>query len=452
MKRNVLVFAAAFLLGYLLLASRKKSSAVEVSDVKIANQTLESSSRLDDSFSEYEAVMFDDEEKLQLLLDQANTLSSLLGLAEKLVGEGYFGENALMMVAEKLAKLYPVEAITYYAGRPTNVAMNSEMASKVIQSWAACDLTACLAYLDKDETRSISEFCEQWLDSVYQEWPQKLPEMLKSFSQLNMQKQNMIVQTGSMRDEILEQLLPELKDQKLRSALEARMRLKQDTQLAEKTETQKQQKSPEDLEREKCNDIIEDIKTRNLAAAEIATILRVVQSQESRMRILSDILERRMVDDETAEAWLARVSEVLAVVDEIPDHTPNHSGKGGDPSREELQAWLPKQSIRLQRAWADDVVDDMYGEKAMQWIQTLSQASLRADMRDEVLASWAEESPIDAAEYMVEKATPAEQEDYLPAAIYRWALRDYAAAKQWIEEQVDTPAKAAALQKLQQGQ
>jgi organic radical activating enzyme len=452
MKRYVLVFAVSFLLGYLLLASRETVSSVEVSGAEIADQMRASSSRLDDSFSEYEAVMFDDEEKLQLLLDQANTLSSLLGLAEKLAGEGYYDENGLMMVAVKLAKLYPVEAITYYGGRPTHVAMNADMALKVVQSWAAFDLTACLVYLDKDQTRSVSDFCWIWTSLVGQEWPQQSAEILQCFSQLSKQKQSLIVQGGSIRDEIIEQFLPELKDQQLRSAIEARMRIKLETQLAEKTETQERQKSPDELERDKCNEMIEDIKARKLAAEDIATMLRDVQSRENRMRILSDILERRFKDDETTDAWLTRISEVLAVVDEIPDHTPNHAGKGYDPSHEKLQAWLPKQSIRLQRAWADDVVDDMNGEEAMQWIETLSQASLRADMRDEVLASWAEDSPIDAAEFIVEKATLAEQEDYLPEAVYRWALRDYAAAKQWIEAQVDSSAKAEALQKLGQGQ
>ena len=40
-------------------------------------------------------------------------------------------------------------------------------------------------------------------------------------------------------------------------------------------------------------------------------------------------------------------------------------------------------------------------------------------------------------------------EDYLPTAVYRWALQDYAAAKQWIDAQADSPAKAAALKKLE---
>lgn len=454
MNRDGLVFIAAFLLGFLVLSSVELSSRVEESDALILDQMRASSSRLDHSFSEYEAAILNDEEKLQLLLDQANTLSSLLGLAEKLADEDSYNEKGLMMVATKLASLYPMESIDFYSRSPTNAAMNRDMESQIIKSWAACDLSACLAYLDMDETRSIIEYCEQWTELVYQEWPEKSSEILISFSQMSRDKQNTLLQNRyvTVNDEILEFLLSELKDQQLRSTMEARLRFIQEKQLAEKTERQAQHKIPYDVEQGIYSAMIRDIKERNLPPETVATMLGDVKSRKNRMFILYNILERRMDDQETPDAWLVRVSEMLAGVNEIPDSTPRHSGKGVDPSRDALQAWLPKQSIQLQRAWADDVVNQMHGEDAMEWIDTLSQASLRADLRDQHLEQWVRNSPAEAAGYIVEKASAFEQEDYLSTAVYRWALQDYAAAKQWTEAQADSPAKAAAMKKLEPSQ
>jgi len=37
----------------------------------------------------------------------------------------------------------------------------------------------------------------------------------------------------------------------------------------------------------------------------------------------------------------------------------------------------------------------------------------------------------------------------LPEAVYKWALQDYAAARQWLDALPDSPAKVASLQKLE---
>lgn len=446
MKRNALVFTGAFLLGFVVMASRDKTSASELSKVENASEPRASSSRLDDAFTEYEALIFDEEEKVQRLLEEANTLSSLLGLAEKLFAEGDYNRTGLRGVARKLAELYPVESLQYYREIPSDVRLNNIMLVSIEQAWASQDLDACLAFLVQDQALSLDDSCYLWIELVRYG---NRTESIKIFAQLSEEKQNKIMKSSHiMGDYLLRAFLPVLKDEKLRSSFEAELKNAEETQASDKGDSEKQEKSPEQIELEKCNTMMAELKKHQYPPEKIVAMLRDIKSREKRESMLLVALERRM-DDETADAWLMRVSEVLAVVDEIPDGPPSHSGKGVDPSREELQAWLPKQSTRLQWAWADNVVNQMHGEDAMQWIDKLSQASLRMDLRDQALESWATDSPAEAAEYMVEKASNTEQEDYLPTAVYRWALQDYAAAKQWIDAQADSPAKAAALKKLE---
>ena len=94
MKKLLLYFVIAFLLGFFGFATINKKTP-EISSTSSATTARDSSSnRVNDSFTEYEALMLEDEEKFTLLIDQANDLNSLLGLAEKFWGE--YGDSNMI--------------------------------------------------------------------------------------------------------------------------------------------------------------------------------------------------------------------------------------------------------------------------------------------------------------------------------------------------------------------
>ena len=79
----------------------------------------------------------------------------------------------------------------------------------------------------------------------------------------------------------------------------------------------------------------------------------------------------------------------------------------------------------------------------------MRRSSLRSDLREQRIKSWTESNPQAAARYINEKMTAEENETLLPKAVYAWALNDYASARKWLEAQTDSPAKTAALKKLE---
>jgi hypothetical protein len=449
MKRDVLVFSVAFLLGFFLWGATEKESSVTETSAEVTEKKRTSSSRKDDAVKDYENVILTVEEKFHLEVEQANTLSTLLGLVEQLpLKDGYFSYD-LGPAAEKLSKLYPIEALRYYAERPSNFKMNERMWGMIVRYWAARDLTACLNYLEHGQTMSMDEFCSVWEEIVKKEWDEKSAEIVVNFSQMSAEKQNAIFQREQIYKNMLFTLRPKLRDPLAQSMIEP----KQDDRLENHVEGRdifENIINVNEMASNRRDAMVQDIIDRKLTPMEIESVLRDVKLRDDRQSILHEVLQKRDTDG-TIEGWLERVKETMAVVSDIPDHPPGWRTKGDNSAYEALEIWLPKQSAKIQRAWADDLVNQMYGEDAMQWIDTLSQASLRADLRDEFLESWVRKSPSEAAEYVAEKATVIEQEDYLPTAVYRWALQDYAAAKQWIEAQADSPAKAAALKKLEPG-
>ena len=69
-------------------------------------------------------------------------------------------------------------------------------------------------------------------------------------------------------------------------------------------------------------------------------------------------------------------------------------------------------------------------------------------MREQVMKDFTNSSPQGASEFIIAKGFADEQENLLPQAVYKWALQDYAAARQWLSAQADTQAKAAAVKML----
>lgn len=427
MKRTILLFAAAFLSGYLMLAAVRNPPPGDAASEQKSSARSATSNRVDQVFGEYEVLMFDEEEKDQLLLDQANTLSALLGLVEKLDAERGSSNDfhRLNPVALKLAKMFPAQALDYYATCPSNTSMNAHMVYAIREKWATLDLTACLAKLDQNETLSTRDFCNLWTDMVRRNLPDKAIEHTQAFAKLDTKKQWAIMAKFYSGDAATVALLvPVIKDpevmKKAREILD---------DASKQVPADPNKKSDYDIAKEKRDALVKQLKEDKPEPAQLADILEGEKSESDRYEILRACMEPREDEQQNATLWLARISGILAVVKNLPDNPLVPIVKEGYDFQDELEEWLPQQSPRLQRAWADDLIRNKTQTEAMEWIEQLGTASLKADMREMVIKDWTYSNPQEAAEYLVSEAVP-EQEDMLPEAVYKWALQDYAAARQ----------------------
>jgi hypothetical protein len=426
-KRTILLFAAAFLSGYLMLAAVRNPPPGDAASEQKSSARSATSNRVDQVFGEYEVLMFDEEEKDQLLLDQANTLSALLGLVEKLDAERGSSNDfhRLNPVALKLAKMFPAQALDYYATCPSNTSMNAHMVYAIREKWATLDLTACLAKLDQNETLSTRDFCNLWTDMVRRNLPDKAIEHTQAFAKLDTKKQWAIMAKFYSGDAATVALLvPVIKDpevmKKAREILD---------DASKQVPADPNKKSDYDIAKEKRDALVKQLKEDKPEPAQLADILEGEKSESDRYEILRACMEPREDEQQNATLWLARISGILAVVKNLPDNPLVPIVKEGYDFQDELEEWLPQQSPRLQRAWADDLIRNKTQTEAMEWIEQLGTASLKADMREMVIKDWTYSNPQEAAEYLVSEAVP-EQEDMLPEAVYKWALQDYAAARQ----------------------
>ncbi len=81
MKKYSVYFTIAFLLGFVGLGIIKHQTSHESTSAVATSTRSNTSKHVDDSFNEYEILMLDDEEKTTILIEQANDLNSLLGVA-----------------------------------------------------------------------------------------------------------------------------------------------------------------------------------------------------------------------------------------------------------------------------------------------------------------------------------------------------------------------------------
>jgi hypothetical protein len=169
----------------------------------------------------------------------------------------------------------------------------------------------------------------------------------------------------------------------------------------------------------------------------------------SQLALMDDYYAPREENVESPEMWLARIAATFDEIDVMPTELKHILGPGDGKYLEALSNWLPLQSPRVQRAWADDVIHSKSLSNAIKWVDQLGTPILRADLRNDLFETWARsDSAAEAARYLTENASAEEQSSHLPEAVHRWALFDYNAAKAWIDTQADSPAKAAALKKL----
>lgn len=421
MKIQMLIFIVAFSLGFALMKVTSTSIAVKKVD-QTTSTVRATSSREDFVDSEYEDLMLSNEEKLQKSLSQANTLSALLGLAEKQLEIESFGNKSLNLVAQKMAKLYPAESLDYYATRPTDATMNAYMENAIFEIWSEHDLISSLAYLDHDSFSTMKEFGESWCHFVNRHSSGKWSDAVLAFKLLSSAKQNAIVAELSETDELLSLLLRELKDLDLQRKLELAVQTVMKNKAVDDARSMdvRQNKTAAELEKENREAEIEQLKAGKIVG-------------------------------EDPDTWLKRVSDAIALGAELPDMPGYLIGKGDDRFAKALETWLPLQSPRVQRAWADEMIQNLPKKEALEWAKTLGTVALRSDTRESILSTWVTSEPQNAADYIIREASQEDMMQFLPEATYRWGLQDFAAAKKWLESQADSTAKDASLKRLTGG-
>lgn len=446
MRLYLMVFAAAFAVGYMVFSLRQSRAWWGMESMEDSASHRAKSARESEGIAEFEDLLMSDDEKFERELSEANSLSALLGLAEKQVREGYESSNELDQIAHRLAELYPAEALAYYAARPTHAEMNLDMYYTIIRAWSLRDWVACISYFDKDATLTTREFCERWDKTTAEFEDERPPGFLQVFGRQSEERQKALMSYLSPDEKAF--LLPAIRDKALRAEIEDEQRIAQQKAFEAAAKPKESTPQQTDPEAQLVADLRERWKKEPPDADKLAEALRNIKDTKYRHELLRDQLEPRSEPAEDATAWITRVTDTLAVVKEVPKFSINLSGDAREGHRAVFMEWLPQQAPQVQRAWADIVIYEKEPEQSLEWIENLSTASLRRDMRDEVLTSWALNDAPEAARYIAEKTTAEEQEVFLPATVRNWALHDFASASQWLKSQPDSEAKRQAMQKI----
>jgi hypothetical protein len=446
MRLYLMVFAASCAVGYMAFSLRQGRAWWGMESMEDSASQRAKSARESEEIAEFENLLMSDDEKFERELSEAKSLSALLGLAEKQVREGYESSNELDQIAHRLAELYPAEALAYYAARPTHAEMNLDMYYTIIRAWSLRDWVACISYFDQDATLTTREFCERWDKTTDEFDDERPPGFLQVFGRLSEERQKALMDYLSPDEKAF--LLPVIRDKALRAEIEDEQRIAQ--QKASEAATKPKESTPTqaDPEQRLVDDLSEQWKKDPPDVKSLAENLRSIKNRDRRHGLLCDQLKPRSEPAEDATAWMTRVTDTLAAVGEVPEFYIDLFHEANEGYRTVFMDWLPRQTPHIQRSWADSVIHAREPEQSLKWIENLSTASLRRDMRDEVLSSWALRDAPEAAQYVAEKATTEEQESYLPQAVRIWALHDFASASQWLKAQPDSESKRHAMQKI----
>lgn len=446
MRLYLMVFAAAFAVGYMAFSLRQSRAWWGMESMEDSTSQRAKSARESEEIAEYENLLMSDDEKFERELSEAKSLSELLGLAEKQIQEQELLYSELDRIAHRLAKLYPAEALAYYAARPTHAEMNGHMFDVIIYAWSRRDWVACISYFDQDANQTTREFCERWNKTTEDFRDERPPGFLQVFGRLSEERQKALMSYLSPDEKAF--LLPAIRDKTLRAEIEDEQRIAQQKaseDAAKPRESTPKQADPEEL---LVADLQRQWKKEPPDVESLAETLRSIKNRVRRHDLLRGQLEPRSEPAEDASVWMKRVKDTLAAVGEVPELSINLTEDTNQAYRSAFMDWLPRQAPQIQRAWADVVISAREPEQSLAWIENLSTASLRRDMRDEVLSSWALSDAPEAARFIAEKATAEEQESYLPQAVRNWALYDFASASQWLKSQPDSEAKRQAMQKI----
>jgi hypothetical protein len=460
-KKSLLGCIISFIAGYAFFAMRDDDSSSSRRPTEVFPSGREASARPTDMVDAYHDLMMDDEQKFQMALDQANRLSDLLGLAEKACDQSVKGiaitQSSFKLIIDKIARLFPKEALDYYESCPTDAIMNMDVYRDILSKWAELDFTACMAYLQNKPDIFDWDFARNWgtfADRRFKTNPQDCIDVFQGFSE---DMQRWLITESNMEADLQEALLPLIKDQVL---------------MAKVKDDLAKNKAVVELTHKKMLDEVDAAWQKEAVAREPSQIeqwkkawhkecpapevmvsaIRSLPEREDRLYLLKWITKARRVsldsEYEPPEEWMERVSTVLRDVGEIPDSLPELPDGDDQPYRKLLSEWLPQQSPTMQRAWSEAVVRFQEPAQSLAWAETLATESLRHDMRDLAWERWVATSAREAAPALMKQATPDELEIHLPDAVYGWAVWDYAAAKQWLDAQPDSPAKTQALEKI----
>jgi hypothetical protein len=447
MKLACLGFVVSFVVGYTAFFWHNIDRYSVMTDR--ANRARESTSREHSLSAEYQELMLDEEEQFQISLEKANRLTELLGLAEKMNQDDYFDSFDYPMLANKLARLFPQAALDYYEPCPTDAAMNQTMYWCVLEKWANLDFKACISYLvNKPNFRSM-EFEEWWTKLANHRMESHPQDCIDAFQGFSKELQRDLMEKSDMSDELLEALLPVVKDQQL--VAETKEKLAQERQRHEE-----QAKSLAEEKKNAQHMIASQVeKLRSSWEKEwptsdvIIESIRALGTRSERRQILDSVTPPRQDPNEEPQDWIERISKVMQEVGDAPSSAPKFPPGEEEAYRKVLADWLPKQSTEMQRSWAESVVQFQDTQEAMVWVEQLNTKSLRHDMRDFAWERSVATDPKDAATALMQQATPQELEIHLPNAVYGWAKHDYAAAKQWLDTQPNSEAKSQALEKIE---
>jgi hypothetical protein len=451
----------SFIAGYAFFAMRDDDSSSSSRQTEDFLSGREASARTTDMVDAYHDLMMDDEQKFQMALDQANRLSDLLGLVEKACDQSVKGiaitQSSLKLIIDKIARLFPKEALDYYESCPTDAIMNMDVYRDILSKWAELDFKACMAYLQNKPRIFDANFAYNWggfAERRFKTHPQDCIDVFRGFSE---EMQKWLFTESDMDADLQEALLPLIKDQVLMAKVkddlarnkpvdeETRKKLLDEVDAAWQKEAVVRE--PSQIEQWK------KAWHNECPAPEVmVSAIRSLPEREDRIDLLNWITKARRVsldsEYEAPEAWMERVSSVLRESGEIPDSLPELPDGDDQPYRKLLAEWLPQQSPAMQRAWSEAVVRFQEPAQSLAWAETLATESLRHDMRDLAWERWVATSAREAAPALMKQATPDELEIHLPDAVYGWAVWDYAAAKQWLDAQPDSPAKTQALEKI----
>lgn len=449
MTRKWIGFVLAFVTGYMMwsLTDSARNGGSVASSAE--QESRAKSARRLDVVAEYEALILSEEEKFQLQMDEATTFSSLIALAEKTRNDPYQWKRDALI--EMLAAKYPAEALRHYAARPTDAEMNEFMFNSILSEWAKIDWGAFSMFVSRDGVVKHSEFVSVWgglAELRVKDHPRDCVEQFRLFSS---QKQRAIMESNYATQPLGKCLAPHISDPALRSQVEERLRAAADVlAMREASPSQSMDATPteEKQERDRCDRLMTEWRAGAPDPEELAEILAGIKSASRQKDLLHKALEPRSDPPEEAHVWLKRISDSMAAVGEITDWAPSVTSEVEKPYREALNEWLPKQSVRLQRAWASELAMRKDPASALQWINGLATESLRLDVRHDVFERWTRFDPGKATAYIAEHGTEFERSMHLPEAVHAWALRDFESARTWLDAQPDSEAKRQAMQKI----
>lgn len=154
------------------------------------------------------------------------------------------------------------------------------------------------------------------------------------------------------------------------------------------------------------------------------------------------------------ESWPRAFKDVEEWMDRlgvIPVHQPSHFELGPFLYGQEAAAWIGRQPVALQRAWASDFVETWVvrePRQAVDWALTLPAAAGRDQAFQSGMVVWAHREPLAAATYAAALPAGGIRESAISNAAAAWSCADRAGAKAWLNSLPESPGKQRGLERV----